>query len=316
MEEQILPYYLKIFSTFFIITLIFFIYFIFINQNQLQKNIISIKKGDNLESVIKNNVIKISKIELFTYKVYYRIFSKVYDNIHYGDFSANKNINFYDLITIITKPSNILKKITIIEGWSKEDLNNELSKYFETFQSFNFSDILANTYYISPNESFEVFKNKLKIFKKKYLQKYHNHELLRNYSEYDILIIGSLIEKEGLDYLDKQNISSVIFNRLNKNMRLQIDATVLFAVTNGNYNLKRALNFKDLKFKSEYNTYLNFGLPPGPISYVGSETIDIIFSGHKTDYLFYFFDKDIKKHIFTKNYKNHLKKLNEYKKQK
>ena len=58
------------------------------------------------------------------------------------------------------------------------------------------------------------------------------------------MIIGSLIEKEGLDEEDKKKISSVIFNRLNKNMKLQIDATVLYAITNGKYNLNRKLLFK------------------------------------------------------------------------
>ena len=49
-----------------------------------------------------------------------------------------------------------------------------------------------------------------------------------------------MIEKEGMDYYDKRNISSVIMNRINKNMKLQIDATVLFAITDGNYDLKTA----------------------------------------------------------------------------
>ena len=62
------------------------------------------------------------------------------------------------------------------------------------------------------------------------------------------MIIGSIIEKEGLDREDKKKISSVIFNRLNKNMKLQIDATVIYAITKGGYNLKRKLLFKDLKF--------------------------------------------------------------------
>ena len=61
------------------------------------------------------------------------------------------------------------------------------------------------------------------------------------------MIIGSLIEKEGLDYYDKRNISSVIMNRINKNMKLQIDATVLFAITDGKYDLKRQPTYNDLK---------------------------------------------------------------------
>ncbi len=316
MEERILLYYLKIFSVFIFLILIFFIYLIFINQNKLDNYVISIEKGETLDIVLKNNVKKISSIELFTYKMYFRTFAGLHGNIHYGDFNINNNISFYNFINRITKPSNILKKITIIEGWSQHDLNIELEKYFNNFTTINYDEILANTYYIGSNESFESFKNKLIKFKRNYLKKYLNHNLYKNYNEDDILIIGSLIEKEGLDTLDKKNIFSVINNRLNLNMKLQIDATVLFAITNGKYDLGRKLNRNDLKFDNSYNTYKNLGLPPGPISYVGTNTVDLIFSDHITDYLFYFFDKNQNKHIFTKNYKEHLKKLNEYKKQK
>ena len=69
--------------------------------------------------------------------------------------------------------------------------------------------------------------------------------------------------------IDDKNIASVIFNRLNKKMRLQIDATVLYAITDGKFNLDRSLTLKDLKFNHSYNTYLFDGLPPKPISYVG-----------------------------------------------
>ena len=66
------------------------------------------------------------------------------------------------------------------------------------------------------------------------------------------------IEKEGLNFEDKKIISSVIFNRLIRNMRLQIDATVLFAITDGKYNLGRKLLLKDLK--SNPKRYVHFSL--------------------------------------------------------
>ena len=61
-----------------------------------------------------------------------------------------------------------------------------------------------------------------------------------------IMIMGSLLEKEALDNDDKRLVSSVIFNRLNKDMKLQIDASVLFSITDGKYNLGRKLSFDDL----------------------------------------------------------------------
>ena len=101
-------------------------------------------------------------------------------------------------------------------------------------------------------------------------------------------------------------------NRLKLNMKLQIDATVIFSLTEGKKAFERKLTYADLKIENPYNTYKNFGLPPGPISYVGYKTIELIFEDYKTEYLFYFYNSLENKHIFSLNYKDHLKKLNEY----
>ena len=85
--------------------------------------------------------------------------------------------------------------------------------------------------------------NKLKYFKTN-----NKNKLLQKFTEKEIMIIGSLLEKEGLDLEDKRKISSVIFNRLKKKMKLQIDATVLYSITNGDYELDRKLLLSDLKF--------------------------------------------------------------------
>ena len=95
-------------------------------------------------------------------------------------------------------------------------------------------------------------------------------------------------------------------------MKLQIDATVLYAITNGDFKLSRRLLLSDLKIKHPYNTYVIDGLPPTPISYVGRQTLDIIFENYQTDFLFYFFNKSLNSHIFSKNYEEHRYKLNEY----
>ena len=216
-------------------------------------------------------------------------------------------------MNIISKPSNFLNKITIVEGWSKKDLEIELSKYFDEFETINYNDILADTYYFEKNKDFDYLFNYMKDFKENYFKKYTNNEILLNDLDFnDIMIIGSLIEKEGLDLIDKKKISSVIFNRLNINMRLQIDATVLFSITDGLYDLNRKLNFDDLRIDNPYNTYVYKGLPPSPISFVGTKTIDIIFENYKTDYLFYFYNDYINKHVFSKSFEQHKKKLNEY----
>ena len=148
-----------------------------------------------------------------------------------------------------------------------------------------------------------------------YFKKNQNKKL-DNLTNNEIMIIGSLLEKEGFDEEDKKIISSVIFNRLKKGMRLQIDATVLYSITNGNYDLGRKLLLTDLKIKHPFNTYVNNGLPPKPISYVGRKTLDIVFENYNTEFLFYFFDYSLNRHIFSKNFYEHKEKLNEYRSKK
>ena len=316
MEVLILLYYSKkyrILSLLIILILIFYIIYILNNKTFLNKEILIIDKGDTISKIINKNYNKEFFFNKNIFKIYYYsklIFNKKY--IHYGEFLINKNLSYIELLQVISKPSNILNKITIIEGWTKEDLNKELSKHFKNFYQIDYTDILADTYYFQKNENFEKFINRIKEFKYNYFKQFKDNEFFNNYSEKDLLIIGSLLEKEGTDYKDKKKISSVIFNRLEKNMRLQIDATVLYALTNGSYKLKRDLNLEDLKIKNPYNTYKIKGLPPNPICFVGTKTVDILMEEYKTDYLFYFYNKNLKKHIFTKNFSDHKKKLNEY----
>ena len=320
MEELILLSYLKVFSLFIIILLLIFsLYFAYIlnKKHQLQTDIVNISKSESIDYVIEKNFVNTQAINKFFFKILYK-FNIIFFNkfIHYGDFYLNNEISFYDFINIVSKPSNILNKITIVEGWGVNDLNNELIKHFNNFDNIPYDDILADTYFFENNNNFDQFRKKLIKIKKVYFINNEKNIIFENYSPHDLLVIGSLIEKEGLDYYDKRNISSVIFNRLEIGMKLQIDATVIYAITNGKFNLNRKLLFKDLKFDHPYNTYKYKGLPPKPITYVSTETLDIILENYKTDFLFYFYNNSLNKHIFSKNFKEHREKLNEYRKKK
>ena len=278
---------------------------------------IIIEKGEVIEKIFINNVKNYSQIDILLSKIYIK-FSNINKKkfIHHGDFLIDQNTSLKNFISIITEPSNIINKMSIIEGWSFLELNKELSKYFDDHFTIPYEEIIADTYYFKKGNKFKQFYKNLKNFKNKYFFKYQENKLLKNYSINEIMIIGSLIEKEGLDSEDKKKIASVIFNRLDSNMKLQIDATVIYSLTNGKYNLGRKLLLKDLKLNHPFNTYQIYGLPPKPISYVGKETIDIIFEHNKTDFLFYFFNKSLNKHIFSKNFEDHKIKLNEYRNKK
>ena len=314
MEEQILRFYLKVFS-FLLIFLIYFIYIFLVREINLKNDYFYIKKNDNYKNIINNNIID-NNINIFFYKFFLRNLLLFNNQIHFGKFKLKRNITYNQILKTIVLPSNIYNKITIVEGWTKRDLNIILYENFNDISELSYDKIIADTYMFSEGTSFFEFK---KLLDKRFLlikDKFKEHHLLKKYSFQEMLVIASLLEKEGIDYEDKRKIYSVIMNRLELNMKLQIDATVIFALTKGKRDLERKLTYTDLKIKNPYNTYMNYGLPPGPISYIGYKTIELIFEDYKTNYLFYFYNSLENKHIFSLNYKDHLKRLNEYRSKK
>ena len=95
-------------------------------------------------------------------------------------------------------------------------------------------------------------------------------------------------------------------------MKLQVDATTIYALTDGKYDLNRNLRYKDLKVEHPCNTYYIKGLPPGPISYVGKKTMELIFENYKSKYLYYFYNNIVKKHIYSETFEEHKRKIREY----
>jgi UPF0755 protein len=132
-----------------------------------------------------------------------------------------------------------------------------------------------------------------------------NH-LLKSPSQ--LLILASLIEKETAHNPEKAKISGVFINRLQKNMRLQTDPTIAYAL--GEAYTGR-LSRQDLRFKSPYNTYRNKGLPPGAIGSVGLDSLNAAAHPLASDYL-YFVAKTDATHAFAKTYKQHRININNY----
>lgn len=120
-------------------------------------------------------------------------------------------------------------------------------------------------------------------------------------SRYEALVIGSLIEWEASEDTDRPIIASVIHNRLDVPMRLQIDATVIYAL---GYNPGRVLA-EDLKVESPYNTYLIDGLPPTPIGAVSAASLQAAVSPSQTDFLFYVLGNADGTHVFATTYEQH-----------
>lgn len=119
-------------------------------------------------------------------------------------------------------------------------------------------------------------------------------------SERDVLALASIIEKEAIYDRERPIISAVYHNRLKKKMRLQADPTVVYGIKRMQDGITRA----DLRRKTRYNTYVNYGLPPGPIASPGLKSIQAALYPAAVDFLF-FVSKNDGTHYFSKTAREH-----------
>jgi len=124
-----------------------------------------------------------------------------------------------------------------------------------------------------------------------------------NLTEYDVVIIASMIEREAQVAAERPLVAAVIWNRLRKDMRLQIDATVQYALG----KQKPELTWDDLKVRSPYNTYLHGGLPPTPIANPGLAALQAAADPAGVGYLYYVARNDgTGRHFFSSSYEQFL----------
>ena len=127
---------------------------------------------------------------------------------------------------------------------------------------------------------------------------------------YDRLILASMVEKEVPDVLDDQRlVAGLLVERMREGMRLQVDATLCYAKEKSACSNVRS---EDKHIDSLYNTYIYFGLPPGPISNPGISALRASSSPKKSDYRYYISDPRTKKTIFAKTLDEHNQNIVEY----
>lgn len=128
----------------------------------------------------------------------------------------------------------------------------------------------------------------------------------KGFSLHEILTIASLVEREVRVDHERNVVSGVIYNRLAIGQRLQIDATIQYALGEN----KEFLTYADLEIQSPYNTYLNDGLPPGPIAAPGEPSITAALYPEETDYFYYNYKYDgTGEHYFSRTYQEHLENV-------
>jgi len=319
---------------FFVISLLVLLFLSYLNfsfKNSVYKNnsskIFIVKEGDAVSNTIFNLHKKGYIDSIFRFKVlaYLYNYNPVFLN---GRYRVQKNDSEYSFLVKLVNGNLIQENITIIEGTTYNEIKNILyknnsidsvefdAKYEKTYLSqVNYPSLeglcFPDTYKFSSGTTFENF---LKICQKKMenvlLYYWRKRDFSLPYkSPYEMLIMASIIEKETANKLEKPIIASVFINRLNKNMRLQADPTVIYGMKNYKGNITK----KDLNTKNEYNTYKIKGLPKTPICSPGESSIKAASKPIISDYLYFVADKN-GKHVFSKNYQDHVKAVNKYQK--
>lgn len=165
-------------------------------------------------------------------------------------------------------------------------------------QGFLFPD----TYYVTEGDSAEsIIAMMLKEFDSCYTDEWKARVSELGLTTQQWVTMASIIEKEAVVSEDRPIISGVFYNRIESGMNLQSCATVQYALG----EVKPVLSNEDVQIDSPYNTYINPGLPPGPIASPGYESLYAALYPTETDYLF-FVAKPNGAHIFTTTYEEHL----------
>ncbi|HEV2895653.1 MAG TPA: endolytic transglycosylase MltG [Actinomycetota bacterium] len=132
------------------------------------------------------------------------------------------------------------------------------------------------------------------------LAKYELSTAPQGLDAYQLLTVASMIEREAKVDGDRPKIAAVIYNRLAAGKRLEIDATVEYAVGHAK------LTAKDLKLPSPYNTYISGGLPPTPIAAPGEAAIKAALQPAEGDWIYYVLATEEGEHAFTNSYEEFL----------
>ena len=313
--------------------LIFFIILSYLNFSfnnnvyNIDNKILEIKKGASVSSSISDLKIK----NIINSQFRFKILSYLYDfkpKFINGKYKILKDETEFTLLKKIVNGDVIQESITIVEGSTYLDIINilknsdsiNISEYDISYENMSFFSTkltsleglcFPDTYKFSPGINLDNFLSTCFANMEKILMKYwRNRDYSLPYSTpYEMLIMASIIEKETSIQSEKPIVSSVFINRLNNNMRLQADPTVIYGIKNYKGNITK----KDLNSKNEYNTYKIDGLPKTPICSPGESSIEAASKPTESDFL-YFVANNKGKHIFSKNYSDHMKAVNKYQK--
>ena len=249
--------------------------------------------------------------------------------IQVGEYELSASMTPMDILEVVTSGKTVLHAVTIPEGYriteiaallGERGLVDEEEFILQTqdaefIQSAGIPAVSLEGYLFPETYHFSKHTSERKIIQSMldtYHKKIKEYELSKrahsaNLSFHEVVTLASLIEKEtGVDE-ERKLISSVFHNRLKKNMLLQTDPTVIYAINHFDGNIRK----KDLSIDSPYNTYKYRGLPPGPIANPGLKSIIAALEPSDSDYL-YFVSRKNGSHQFSSNLMDHNRAVQKY----
>ena len=192
------------------------------------------------------------------------------------------------------------------KGMSNKELLQQLNLNYPSDEGL----FLPDTYVFDPDElDLNIYRRAVQAMQKQLMQVWDQRESgLPLKTPYELLILASIVEKETGRLSDRNLVSAVFINRLNKGMPLQTDPTVIYGIgPKFDGNLKKA----DLRRDTPYNTYMHKGLPPTPIAMPSKESILAAAHPAKSNALFFVAKGDGSSH-FSQNLKEHEAAVDRY----
>jgi UPF0755 protein len=293
----------------FILVFLFLCFEIYIplNPNSRETVIYSAEKGMGNEEIAKD-LKKLGIIRSANVFNFYVLISLQDSRLQAGEYNLSPKMSIYQIVKKMVKGDVLANKLVIPEGWNVGQIAEYLQDkgictqdYFvsltEKDYSAKFSFLLdkpkdvslegylfPDTYNVAKNETCEeVLDAMLENFDKKLTLQMRAEIEKQDKTIFEVITMASLIEKEVRRPEDKKIVSGILWKRLEAGMPLQLDATVNYVTGKSD----PSVSIKDTKVDSPYNTYKYKGLPKGPISNPGIESIEAALNPKQTKYWFY-----------------------------
>ncbi len=282
-QRLTVAHYLAKFSFVFVLAICAIIFYISgpvdVKNSTLQD--FEIKKGDSVTTIASN----LKSAGLIKSVQYFRLLVRVNKlSLQAGNFKVSPDAPPNQVALILTRGKAVDKKITIPEGYRLEQIAETAGlpvKDFLTTAKGMEGQLFPDTYFVKEGITAAEL---VKIMHDNYLKKVGNIDK-------DTLILASLIERETKGDAEKPVVAGILNKRMEAGWALELDATVQYFLGKpGAWWPNTTL--LDRKLKSPYNTYLNQGLPPGPICNPGLASIKAAQNPVDSDYWFYLHDRN------------------------